>query len=455
MKTVLKKYVPAAVLILILAALIVFFLWLDRPLELDPAQLTRAEYQESCPGVELILDIKPGQLDMTLANRGDAVLSFGAAVDAENRLFTGGGIEAALNGVWYQVPQERYASAGVGIELASEETFQARISLNPERKLPDGQYRFAFHYQCESPESDLPVREQPRYCSYARFDVAKGAYVQPESLEDVFWSGLPELPGGASAGLTLWNKEKTAYRGLYQEKELEALFQALSECGVRPAEDLSLPEEPWTVYGLTIAGEREDLEAALWGGLWVDSRGRVLETDLDPAALWERLEGKTQTWTEIVSPPCARELALLGGAWDSRFLMVSPMGGPDPDVTMEATGSDLAWTLTNHGDSALKHGNGGSAGLEVFLEDGWYQVPWVSGGHYGVTAEEYVLLPGESCSWQFWSEPYGQLPEGNYRITFRFDWEGSRREGWAAVCFQVLEDGTLSTESPRGRTFSS
>lgn len=186
MKTLLKKYALAAVFILFLAVLVTFFLWLDRPMALDPTQLAQAECQECYPGVELVLDIRPGQLDMTLINHSDAMLSFGAAVAAGDRLFTSGGIEAALNGRWYQVSQKRYASAGVDIGLAPEETFQARIFLNPERKLPDGQYRFAFHYQCGKPEGELPVREQPGYCSYARFDVVNGAYTQPESLDDTF-----------------------------------------------------------------------------------------------------------------------------------------------------------------------------------------------------------------------------------------------------------------------------
>jgi len=49
----------------------------------------------------------------------------------------------------------------------------------------------------------------------------------------------------------------------------------------------------------------------------------------------------------------------------------------------------------------------------------WYGVPARSGGHYGVTAEGYSLEPGESYACKFSFEPYGDLPDGEYRIAFQ------------------------------------
>ncbi len=173
MRTALNKCALLLALCLVLAGLIGFFLWRDRPLALDPAQLALSDNQRglSSPEAELALDIRPGRIDLSLTNLGRESLFSGASVGSENRLFTGGEIEVLLNGRWYQVPQERYASAGVGIELGPGESFQAEVFLNPARRLPDGQYRFSFGYQYGE--------RLLRHISCARFDVARGRYVQP------------------------------------------------------------------------------------------------------------------------------------------------------------------------------------------------------------------------------------------------------------------------------------
>lgn len=173
MRTALNKCALLLALCLVLSGLIGFFLWQDRPLDLDPDLLALSDDQRGLgsPEAELALDIRPGRIDLSLTNLGRESLFSGASVGSENRLFTGGEIEVLLNGRWYQVPQERYASAGVGIELAPGESFQAEVVLHPERRLPDGQYRFSFGYQCGG--------DMLRHVSFARFDVVKGRYVQP------------------------------------------------------------------------------------------------------------------------------------------------------------------------------------------------------------------------------------------------------------------------------------
>ena len=74
------------------------------------------------------------------------------------------------------------------------------------------------------------------------------------------------------------------------------------------------------------------------------------------------------------SLPCLRELALLSGQWDCRFLPEGSLGTPRADVPMilsSPAGHTLEWSVSNQSNDALLHGNSGSAGLEVLLDGLW------------------------------------------------------------------------------------
>lgn len=159
----------------------IFNWYASHPEELNPAELTPADTVEPCPGVELFLEVNGNLMELTLSNHSDARLESGAAVDGDRNLYFTGGLQVLLDGQWYVVPSEEYATAGVGLELEPGDSVSGRYSLFPYGELPDGQYRVALGYWQRSPSEEDPLLRQPYHQSYARFDVENGRYVIPQS----------------------------------------------------------------------------------------------------------------------------------------------------------------------------------------------------------------------------------------------------------------------------------
>ena len=152
----------------------------SQPADLDLAKLAPAETRDSVPGTELSLSIRGTALDLTFSNHSDVRLESGAAVDGDRNLYFTGGLQVLLDGQWYVMPSEAYATAGVGLELQPGDSVSGSYYLTPYGDLPDGTYRIAFDYRQTSPSTNDPLMHHPHHQSYARFDVKTGRYVLPE-----------------------------------------------------------------------------------------------------------------------------------------------------------------------------------------------------------------------------------------------------------------------------------
>lgn len=171
----LKKWGGLAAALAVLAAGLGALVWYtSRPVQLDPAKLTPAETRDSVSGTELSLSISGTAMDLTFSNRSDARLESGAAVDGDGNLYFTGGLQVLLDGQWYEVPSEEYATAGVGLELEPGDSVSGQYSLSPYGALPDGQYRVAFGYWQRSPSEEDPLLRQPYRQSYAEFSLKDG-----------------------------------------------------------------------------------------------------------------------------------------------------------------------------------------------------------------------------------------------------------------------------------------
>ena len=235
---------------------------------------------------------------------------------------------------------------------------------------------------------------------------------------------LPFICPGQSVTLTAYNGETTQQKLIYTWQDMLKFHFTLLTAGARPAQLQQHADASQPVYGLSVAGVRKDFDAVVWDGLWIDNSGRVLSTDLDLSSLWEQLSVDTHTREGMSSLPCLRELALLSGQWDCRFLPEGSLGTPRADVPMilsSPAGHTLEWSVSNQSNDALLHGNSGSAGLEVLLDGLWYGVPWKTDLNYGVTAESYTLEPGGRTSISQLPQHYGDgFPDGRYRIVFHY-----------------------------------
>ena len=188
----LRKWGALMVVLGVLAVGLGTLVWYtSRPVVLDPAKLTPAETVESYPKCALSLELagrsipeatfcNGALINLTFSNHSDAQLESGASVDGDRNLFFTGGLQVLLEGQWYEVPSEEYATAGVGLELEPGDSISGQYSLSPYGTLADGQYRIAFGYWQGSPSEDDPLLRQPRHCSYAEFSVEDERYVTSE-----------------------------------------------------------------------------------------------------------------------------------------------------------------------------------------------------------------------------------------------------------------------------------
>ena len=98
---------------------------------------------------------------------------------------------------------------------------------------------------------------------------------------------------------------------------------------------------------------------------------------------------------------------------------------PGAELSLTISGTDMALTFSNHSDARLESGAavGGdrnfyfTGGLQVLLEDQWYMMPSEAYSTAGVGLE---LQPGDSVSGPYDLTPYGDLPDGAYRIAFDY-----------------------------------
>lgn len=141
MKQWLRKWGGVSLFLVLFLTVLGGFLWFtSRPVELKSEDLTPAKECDTDPGLELSLLLTGQQLQMTFVNNTDFTLDSGAGVDGNRELIVHAGLDILLDGVWYTVPCEPLATAGVRVTLAPGDTVQARVHLAQYGKLPDGQY---------------------------------------------------------------------------------------------------------------------------------------------------------------------------------------------------------------------------------------------------------------------------------------------------------------------------
>lgn len=239
---------------------------------------------------------------------------------------------------------------------------------------------------------------------------------------------VPEAPSGSGFFLTCWDGETLWGQFRYTQMARDTLAEALPEVrgwavleeDFRPVpEDSSLP-----VYGLRVCSTERDFEAACCGRVWVDNQGHVLSLSAPPElpALWERLahDPKAQ---DLRLQPALRELGMPAGTWDHTHFLIqrTHIISEEVPMTLRVTEDNrLSWTIANHLDTDIFHGNGSHAAPEVLLDGAWYEVPIRSDNHYGWTLEGLTTRPRETYSGRLWLEPYGPLPDGDYRLVFDF-----------------------------------
>lgn len=100
-----------------------FYIYLENKLfsrkTWDDTRLTVSKLQSQLLGLEFVLNLDSMSISATFSNNMDIRLDSGASAGSDTETIFSPELEVLLDGVWYEVPFEPYASAGIGLELAS------------------------------------------------------------------------------------------------------------------------------------------------------------------------------------------------------------------------------------------------------------------------------------------------------------------------------------------------
>ena len=140
-------------------------------------------------------------------------------------------------------------------------------------------------------------------------------------------SGPLNVPVEESVRLYVYDGQTMQDQFLYERDDLDRLADALSKASAQSLEGWQLPEDLFPLYALRASRTEEDFEAVCVGDVWLDSRGRVLETDLALGALMEQMDAPLESSGSLAALPCRRTLALLSGSCDARFLIPAEAQG--------------------------------------------------------------------------------------------------------------------------------
>ncbi|MCM1022989.1 MAG: hypothetical protein NC395_02895 [Prevotella sp.] len=227
-------------------------------------------------------------------------------------------------------------------------------------------------------------------------------------------------PNTSALRFSVYDGENVRTLWLFDNRGEKDLLKRISEVPAEKAEDWSpeLFEAP--AYGFNIGDTDGWTLDAVWSnGYWITQDGEAYRFDYDFAAFEEDYGWRDESVSPAVAAlPCAHIICRNGGEWLADRLAPAGAAEDVPDYIsaelVSQTEDAVEVKYTNNGDEEWMYGLHFAA--EVCLDGKWYSVPW--------TAENYVfpdigllLMPGQSDTQKYSFEMYGDLPEGQYRIS--------------------------------------
>ncbi len=193
------------------------------------------------------------------------------------------------------------------------------------------------------------------------------------------------------------------------------LVNAVNSAKVYSApEDADLSALNGTFYGITCYGDGEDIGGTWADGIWVALDGSVYRTDLDPAAIFAAAQ-TTENWT-TASPimPSMYWFATYGGKWNTRFLSkaeeLSPRGLELTISSIEDGKIHAALSDTTGEEQCV----GQYYTLQAQADSEWYDIPTKTELCFNDLG--YIIPANGSVDFTYYTEAYGELPAGVYRV---------------------------------------
>ena len=228
-------------------------------------------------------------------------------------------------------------------------------------------------------------------------------------------------PSTSAMFLYRYDGEDIVQGGIYEQSVEEEILASLAGVKVKAVGDWSPDRLTYHIYGMWIGGEDGTPIKVAWSnGYFITEAGEIYSFDYDFEKLftsydWNAGEGNNR----FTSFPCARVMSIKDGQWVKEMMVEAPEPEFPQNITLEIveqTEAVITAELKNQSDGDWTHGS--SYWMEVCLDGVWYSMPTAQ-GEWAFTMEAHIFPPGESETKKFYTNMYGNLPTGTYRINFQ------------------------------------
>lgn len=215
-----------------------------------------------------------------------------------------------------------------------------------------------------------------------------------------------------------YNGEQAYHMFNFDSSMQQSIIDKIDAVDATKANDWSIKDVTLPIYALSIGSEDGmDITGAWSNGYWITQDGSAYHFDFDFAGL-----EKDYTWSDkdelhsFTYFPCARILSQNESGWDTTLLTPAEPLSPPKGITMTLEDwKDNMVTVNIINKSGAEWMYGEAFGLEVLLEDLWYDVPPAS-GNWAFTSIGLLIQDGETQEKTYQLDMYGDLPAGTYRL---------------------------------------
>lgn len=218
------------------------------------------------------------------------------------------------------------------------------------------------------------------------------------------------------SALTLWEYDGTTIKRsfLFDKEKEEEIITYINGLKVIENPDAKLADISFPLYGIEIGGKDDiDIKAAYGSGFWI-TKDSICQVDIDFKKLKQEYIWEEEDEFPITAFPCIRRLALMENQWNPKYMKASEDVKESSLIleVLETKANMLKVKIFNKAQEGKYYGE--AFGVQVYLEDTWYDVPMEQDVAYVDIA--YEIAAGGETEKNYDLTPYGKLPQGNYRL---------------------------------------
>lgn len=225
-------------------------------------------------------------------------------------------------------------------------------------------------------------------------------------------------PTSSALSFYKYDGKKVIHYTMFNNPKEQEILDEIQSIDVVEAENWTLDQIKYPVYGLNIGGKDGFTVFGAWcNGYWITQEGKAYQFEFDFNNLEKEYKWDLEEEFNSVSIfPCVRHLCQKADEWNKGMMDSVEKLEATKDVSMEIVGMrDNIISVEIKNDSKMPWEYGEVYSLQTQIDGKWYVVPTIP-GNWGFTMPLYILPAGESAEKSYNIEMYGELPEGTYRI---------------------------------------